>query len=93
MEQTTNYGWIEFKYLSLVVIGIVGFQVLMTLAFTKEKAARVAPIGAFQLILNFGFDFFILNKGVGIRINEVLGGLMIFLSNLTVGILKCQNVI
>lgn len=65
----------------------------MTMAFNREKAARVAPIGAFQLIINFGFDFYILKKGIGIRINEILGGLMIFLSNLTVGMLKCYNVI
>lgn len=74
-------------------MGVVGYQVWMTMAFIKEKAARVAPIGAFQLILNFAFDFFILNKERGLRMNEVVGGLMIFASNLTVGVLKCQNII
>jgi hypothetical protein len=37
----------EFTHLCILCMGNVAFQIFLTLAFLKEKAARVAPIGAF----------------------------------------------
>jgi len=71
----------------------VACQVLLTLAFLKEKAARVAPIGAFQLIINCGVDIFILNSDKPVKYNQVIGALIIFCSNITISMLKCQGVI
>ena len=65
----------------------------MTLAFLTEKAARVAPVGSLQLIINFMVDLLVLNKDRPVKYNEIIGGMLMFVSNVTVSILKCQNVI
>ena len=88
-DMTTVYGWHEIKYLGLICLGIILFQIFTTLAFIKEKAARVAPIGAFQLIINCAVDIFILNRDKPVKYNQVIGAFLIFCSNITLSILKC----
>jgi len=86
---TTVYGWQEIYYLAIICGALVSFQLFMTMAFIKEKAARVAPIGAFQLIINCGVDIFILNSDKPVQYNQVIGALIIFCSNITISMLKC----
>ena len=57
-----HYRWFEIKHIAFICFANTMCQVFITLAYLKEKAARVAPIGAFQLIINCGVDIFILNK-------------------------------
>jgi uncharacterized membrane protein len=90
---TTVYGWRELSHLAIICGGIVSFQIFLILAFVKEKAARVAPMGAFQLIINCGVDIFILNSDKPVKYNQVIGDLIIFCSNITISMLKCQGVI
>lgn len=92
-SHTTEYGYNEIKYVSLSCLGTTVFQVFTTLAFLKERPARVAPIGALQLIINFIFDFFILNSGQPPKYNQIIGGLVIFCSNVSVSVLKCRKLI
>ena len=91
--QSTSYSWNELRYLILAVLGVAFFQVFTTLAFLTEKPARVAPVGSLQLIINCAFDFFVLHRGEPPQYNQIFGGLVIFCSNVSVSILKCQNVI
>ena len=63
------------------------------MAYTKEKAARLAPIAAFQLIGNFAADILFLDTSKPLLWNKIVGGLLIFGSNIVVSILKCYNVI
>ena len=49
---SAEYGWFEVRHIAFICLMNVLCQVFLTLAFIKEKAARVAPIGAFQLIIN-----------------------------------------
>ena len=75
----------------LQVAASLFFQVFATLAFTKEKAVRVAPIGSFVLVLNCLFDYAFF--GTQLRSNQLIGGLLIFCTNLIMSLLKCQNII
>ena len=88
-HQSVEYGWFEIKHQSFVCFTNILFQVFITLAYLKEKAARVAPIGAFQLIINCGVDIFILNSDKPVQYNQVIGALIIFCSNISISILKC----
>ena len=91
--QSTPYGWTEIKYLAMAAFGVTSFQICVTLAFLKEQPARVAPLGSLQLILNCLFDFFVLRKDQPPKYNQILGGAVILISNVTVSVLKCKNVI
>lgn len=91
--QSTPYGWTEIKYLTMASLGVTSFQIFVTLAFLKEQPARVAPLGSLQLILNCMFDFLVLRRGEPPKYNQMLGGAVILISNVTVSVLKCRNVI
>ena len=88
-HESVEYGWFEIKHLAFICFANILCQVFMTLAYLKEKAARVAPIGAFQLIINCGVDIFILNSDKPVQYNQVIGALIIFCSNITISMLKC----
>jgi uncharacterized membrane protein len=69
------------------------FQIFVTLAYNNEKAARIAPIASFQLIAYFVADFLFLETSQPMLWNKIVGGSLIFLSNIVISMLKCYNVI
>jgi len=62
-----------------------------TLAYYFEKAGRVAPSTLFQLVFACIFDVVVI--GSEVKLNVVLGGLLIFGSNFIIAILKCFKVV
>jgi drug/metabolite transporter (DMT)-like permease len=66
-------------------------MIFLTLAFQFEKAGRVAPIQYSQLLIVAALDVLVL--GTRLQWNQILGALLIAVSNLSVSILKCLNCI
>ena len=77
----------------LLLIGLLLYLVLVfnTWAFKYEKAGRVAPIQYLQIIVNCVVDLVIFKTEL--TWNQVLGGLIIICSNLSISLLKCLNLI
>ncbi len=92
-SMTTTYTSYELFHLSIICLGNALFQLLITLAYIKEKAARVAPLGATQLIINCAVDIFIINRDRPVLVSQVIGSAIIVTSNIAIGVLKCYNVI
>ena len=62
-----------------------------TKAYQNDKAGRIAPVNQLQIIFNWILDFAYI--GTKPAVNELIGGLLIIGSNLTISFLRCFNII
>ena len=90
-DLTTKYGWYEFWMLIANSLTLFVAQIFQTKAYQNDKAGRIAPVNQLQIIFNWILDFvFIKSKPTA---NEMVGGLLIVGSNLTISVLRCFNII
>ncbi|CDW78650.1 membrane protein [Stylonychia lemnae] len=85
------YG--QFEILMIILISVLLYLVLLfqTWAYKYEKAGRLAPILYIQIIVNCLADIMIFRTSL--KLNQLLGGLLILTSNLSIAVLKCLNII
>lgn len=82
-----------YEIMMIILIGFLLYLVLIfqTWAYKYEKAGRLAPILYIQIIVNCLIDIMLFKTSL--KINQVIGGLIIVGSNVTIAFLKCLNVI
>eukprot|EP00347_Sterkiella_histriomuscorum_P022818 403337035 len=83
----------QYDVMMIVLVAIFQFcnLIFATLAYQFEKAGRVSPIAYSQIILVSILD--VLYLGTRLKVNQIIGGVIIVCSNLTISILKCAEVI
>eukprot|EP00347_Sterkiella_histriomuscorum_P016511 403352903 len=83
----------QYDVMMIVLVAIFQFcnLIFATLAYQFEKAGRVSPIAYSQIILVSILD--VLYLGTRLKVNQIIGGIIIVCSNLTISILKCAEVI
>jgi drug/metabolite transporter (DMT)-like permease len=84
-----GYTFQEVVLIGSICISNMLFQIFLTLAYFNEKAARLAPIASFQIIVYFIVDYLFLEVNEPVLWNKIIGGLLIFLYNVLISILKC----
>jgi drug/metabolite transporter (DMT)-like permease len=90
-SETTTYGYYELGMVVLLSLSMFVAQIFQTKSYQNDKAGRVAPVNQLQIIFNWLLDF--LYIGTRPNANDLIGGLMIIGSNLTISFLRCFNLI
>lgn len=88
-EKTTHYGWFEAVMLTSLALCMFLAQIFQTKALQLEKAGRVTPVLILQIIFNYFYDYAII-RTVPLT-NELIGGLMIVGTNLSISLLRLFN--
>ena len=90
-KELTIYNWTCIFYLLVIVCSIYFGLIFQTLSFKYEKAGRVTPINYLAVVINCIIDIIVFNNHM--KVNQVIGCLMIIGSTLSISLLKCFNVI
>ena len=85
------YDWTDRFIIIFVAVVIFFQQISQTLAFRYEKVGRIAPMYYIQVIFCCIVDIWLFGTVLGFY--QVLGGLIVIMSNITIAVLKCLEII
>ena len=82
---------IEMGMILLLAVAFYFSQIFQAQAFRYEKAGRVAPILYLSIILSCIADVVLFETKI--TWNQMIGGLIIIVSNFTIAVLKCLEIV